>query len=129
MIVYGERFTLSMASPQVAAGLDLRYSPSYTRAIGDEGHGVERGACKKPMKVKVRFFALYREKLGMSETVVNLKEGETVATLVKVLKEQFPQLASLSLSLIIAVNAEYVDQQSRLKDGDEVALIPPVSGG
>ncbi len=84
---------------------------------------------KESMQVKVRFFALYREKLGRSETTVSLQEDATVATLIEVLKQQFPQLAGLSLPLIIAVNAEYVDKQFRLTDGDEVAFIPPVSGG
>ncbi len=81
------------------------------------------------MRVKVRFFALYREKLGVSEAVVGLKEGDVVATLVETLRKQFPQLSDLSLPMITAVNAEYVDEQFRLRDGDEVALIPPVSGG
>ncbi len=79
------------------------------------------------MKVKVLFFAGLRELAGKSQMSLELKEGETVALLLEKLQSDFPGL--ISGQLMLAVNAEYAPRDHKLKDGDEVALIPPVSGG
>jgi molybdopterin converting factor subunit 1 len=78
--------------------------------------------------VRVRFFASLRERLRASEVERAVPCGATVADLVDALHGDFPALAG-SGRLSIAVNAEYVDRGHVLADGDEVALIPPVSGG
>jgi molybdopterin converting factor subunit 1 len=80
------------------------------------------------MTVRVRFFASLRERLRASEVEREVPPGATVAELVALLHEDFPAFAG-SGRVSIAVNAEYVDPRHRLADGDEVALIPPVSGG
>jgi len=80
------------------------------------------------MTVRVRFFASLRERLRASEVARELPAGATVADLVALLHEDFPAFAG-SGRVSIAVNAEYVDPRHALADGDEVALIPPVSGG
>ena len=80
------------------------------------------------MTVRVRFFASLRERLRSAEVERELPGGATVADLVTLLQRDFPELAG-SGRVSIAVNAEYVDVRHVLAEGDEVALIPPVSGG
>lgn len=79
------------------------------------------------MKVKVLFFASLRELVGKNQMELELKDGEPVSRLLKMLESDFPDL--LSKPVMLAVNAAYVERDHKLKDGDEVALIPPVSGG
>jgi MoaE-MoaD fusion protein len=80
------------------------------------------------MTVRVRFFASLRERLRSSEVLREVPSGATVGDLVALLHQDFPAFAG-SGRVSIAVNAEYVDPGHALADGDEVALIPPVSGG
>ncbi len=81
------------------------------------------------MKVQLRFFASVRERLGRREGELTLPEGATVSDVWTALSSQHPDLAELGASISFAVNQEYVDTAHCLRDGDEVALIPPVSGG
>ena len=81
------------------------------------------------MKVLVRLFAAAKEIVGRRELVVELPPGSTAADLFEHLKEQFPRLKELQGSLILSINREYADRERSLEEGDEVALIPPVSGG
>lgn len=74
-------------------------------------------------------FALHRELLGTRELQLEVPVGATVGEATAVLLEQFPALRGLGESLVVAVNAEYAKPQLPLKEGDEMALIPPVSGG
>ena len=75
------------------------------------------------MKVKTLFFSVLREQLKKSEAVVEICEGETVASLAQRLA------GSPAFPLLFAVNQEYVARDYVLKEGDEVAFIPPVAGG
>jgi molybdopterin converting factor subunit 1 len=79
------------------------------------------------MKVKVRFFAGPREKLGFGELVQELPSGATVQMLVDALVDAYPELESFRLKY--AVNSAYVSPETELQEGDEVACIPPVGGG
>jgi molybdopterin converting factor subunit 1 len=81
------------------------------------------------VKVRVRFFASLRERLGTSEKDCLLPEGATVADLWEALCAENASLAEVGPSLSFALNREYVDRAAKLREGDEVALIPPVSGG
>jgi len=81
------------------------------------------------MIVRLRFFASFRERLRRSEAECTLADGATVADLWAALCADYPQLAVLGRSISFAVNHEYVDRAHRLSNNDEVALIPPVSGG
>lgn len=81
------------------------------------------------MTVRLRFFASLRERLKASEAERTLADGSTVADLWAELCRERPDLAPLGASVSFAVNREYVERGHRLADGDEVALIPPVSGG
>ena len=80
------------------------------------------------MTVRIRLFASLRERLGASELIRNVAQGCTAGDLMASLREEFPRLAGAG-RVAIAVNAEYVDGGHVLAEGDEIALIPPVSGG
>ena len=81
------------------------------------------------MKVTVRFFALYRERAGASECSWQLPEGATLADLLRKIRAVHPGLAPPTVEIVAAVNEEYAVGGVVLREGDEVALIPPVSGG
>ena len=80
------------------------------------------------MRVRVLLFASLRERLGAREMSVEVPEGTTAAGLLERLGRQRPPLAAAG-RLSVAVNEEYCDPERILRDGDEIALIPPVSGG
>jgi molybdopterin synthase catalytic subunit len=79
------------------------------------------------VKVTVRCFASVRELLGTEVLEVELEEGATLAVLKRRLAERAPDL--LRLPLAQAVNRHYAKPERVLEDGDEVAFIPPISGG
>ena len=81
------------------------------------------------MKVRVRLFASYRERAGTSQIEMDIPRGATVGRLATEVARRFPDVTQSPESLVIAVNQEYRDHLYGLDDGDEVALIPPVSGG
>jgi molybdopterin converting factor subunit 1 len=80
------------------------------------------------MTVQIRFFALGRELIGRSELVYTLEDGASLQTLMHKLKADHPAIEGLP-SFLLAVNSDYADESHLLSDGDEIALIPPVSGG
>ena len=81
------------------------------------------------MKVKVLFFASCRDLVGRKELELEVQEGSTVGDLRRKLVQDFPKLERIEPRLLAAVNAEYVEPDATLAAYDEVALIPPVSGG
>ena len=81
------------------------------------------------MEITVRFFALYRERAGRNAFPVQLAQGATVADLTAEVRRQFPGLAPPQVQIVVAVNADYADPEVVLHPGDDVCLIPPVSGG
>ncbi len=81
------------------------------------------------MKARVRLFARLSELAGTRETEVELGEGLSAGDAYRLLCRRYPPLAGYAHSLMYAVNAEYVSPEHPLADGDELALIPPVSGG
>jgi molybdopterin converting factor subunit 1 len=81
------------------------------------------------MKVRVKFFAILREKAGAAEITIEIRDGSTVADLWQALQHDYPKLAVPGVRLLYAVNQNYVSPDWVLKDQDEVVFIPPVSGG
>jgi len=78
-------------------------------------------------KYKIRAFGITKDLLGGRDTVIEI-QGTTVGELRRELSERYPELSDLK-SLFIAVNNDYADDDRLLKSTDEIALIPPVSGG
>ncbi len=82
------------------------------------------------MEITVHLYASLAEAAGTREiTIGGLAEPSTVAELGRAVFERIPALAALRESVIYAVNAEYVQSDFPIRPGDDVALIPPVSGG
>ncbi len=81
------------------------------------------------MLVRVLFFGGLREALGTKESSEELAEGATVGALRARLADRAPEMRTLEGRLRIAVNQEFARDDAELHDGDEVALLPPVSGG
>lgn len=81
------------------------------------------------MKVSVRLFATFREAAGTGAGEVDVVPGTTVAQLWEELQVQYPRLKPMSGISAFAVNGCYSKPGVSLNDGDEVAFIPPVSGG
>lgn len=81
------------------------------------------------MRVRVLYFAVVRERVRREDEEIDLAAGSTVADLLDELSRRHPAVAPLRPYLQIARNLEAVRGDDPLGDGDEVALIPPVSGG
>lgn len=81
------------------------------------------------MKVKIKFFAMLRERVGTGEITKEIREGSTVGELWESLKREYPKLASVETRLLYAVNQDYVRADHVLREQDEVVFVPPVSGG
>lgn len=81
------------------------------------------------MRVRIRLFAIQRELVGSREVAIELPDGATVEDGWSALVGRFPVLAPGRPSVRFARNGEYTDADTALTDGDELACIPPVSGG
>jgi molybdopterin converting factor subunit 1 len=81
------------------------------------------------MLVTIRLFARLRELAGHSELRRDLPDDSTVRTAWDLTVREFPSLKDYERSLSAAVNADYARFTTKLQDGDEVAFLPPVSGG
>lgn len=82
------------------------------------------------MDVRVLYFAVVRDRAGgISEEALTLPEGATVAALAELVAARHPDLAGLMGSVRFAVNEAFAGAETPLEGGDEVAVIPPVSGG
>ncbi|HWJ28387.1 MAG TPA: molybdopterin converting factor subunit 1 [Flavisolibacter sp.] len=80
------------------------------------------------MRVKILAFGIIKEIFGERQIVLELANGTTINDLNQILINQFPALSKLN-SLMVAVNDEYAEDVVVINPGDEIALIPPVSGG
>jgi molybdopterin converting factor subunit 1 len=81
------------------------------------------------MRVTVRLFARLRDIAGAAELVRDVAPGATIGSIWTDLTREFPDLAGYERSISTAVNADYARMDVRVGDGDEIAFLPPVSGG
>lgn len=81
------------------------------------------------MRVTIRLFARLRDIAGAPELRRDVSEGATLRDVWRGLAAEFQELERYTTSISGAVNEEYARMDARLKDGDEVAFLPPVSGG
>jgi MoaE-MoaD fusion protein len=81
------------------------------------------------MTVSLRFFASLREAVGQKEMRLDIADGATIDDLKARLSLDFPKLEAMLPRVVCAIDDEYVAADERLRDGAQVALIPPVSGG
>ena len=81
------------------------------------------------MRVTIKLFARLRDITGETEMRRDVEPGGTVANVWRGLVGDFPELAAYERSISTAVNADYARMTQPLSDGDEIAFLPPVSGG
>lgn len=81
------------------------------------------------MKVKVKYFAVCREMFNRDEEEMELPDGAVLMDVLKRLEGKWPEIPEYYEVMQMSVNWEYATEQTELSDGDEVALIPPVTGG
>ena len=81
------------------------------------------------MQINVKFFAIVRERLGESEMTLDMPEGSTIADARTRIDEFAGPIAPLVQRSMTMLNQEYAGPEDVLSDGDEIAFIPPVSGG
>ena len=81
------------------------------------------------MNITVKLFAVARKLFDQDELILNFENESSVRAMRLYLQDKFPNSLFLLNHCLIAVNGKYVDENSVLLPGDEVALLPPVSGG
>ena len=81
------------------------------------------------MEVKILFFASFRDIVGSSSLQLAILESTTTTTVFEQLCQSYPQLKEGADQISVAVNKVYITAPVTLKDGDEVAFLPPISGG
>jgi molybdopterin converting factor subunit 1 len=81
------------------------------------------------MRIRVLYFAVFREQIGRDEEAIDLGGGARVRDAVAALGERHAAIGRLRDKFRVAVNQEFSDDDRALADGDELALIPPVAGG
>jgi molybdopterin synthase catalytic subunit len=81
------------------------------------------------MRIRVLLFGQLKDIVGRPEEFLEMQAGARVSSVVALYGERFPELRGLAPSIACSVNQEYAAGSSLLQDGDEVGLLPPVSGG
>ena len=80
------------------------------------------------MKYKINLFGITKDIVGSNITEIEMSQLSDVQTVLSKLKTNYPKLNDIK-SLLVAVNSEYAESDLVLSETDEIALIPPVSGG
>jgi len=81
------------------------------------------------MNIEVKLFAAARQAANQETLSIEIAEGATVQQLKAELGQQFPDLKSMLDHLLVAIDTEYAGEDQVLQAGQDIALIPPVSGG
>src|SRR5438094_2250370 len=83
----------------------------------------------KPMEIRVLFFGLLKDVCGRAEDLFHAPAGIDAGFVFDHYAASYPKLAGMAQSIVIARNQEFTTRGEKLADGDEIALLPPVSGG
>ena len=81
------------------------------------------------MRIRVLFFGVLRDIVGLREDSVEIPEGSRLGSVFEHYAGLFPRLREMSASLVLALNQSFSEPSAPLSEGDEVAFLPPVSGG
>lgn len=81
------------------------------------------------VRVKVLFFGMLKEIVGRSEDDIEVGEPANLGSLFDRYAREFPRMAAMASSIVLARNRQFSDRTAALTDGDEIAFLPPVSGG
>ncbi|MCL5988752.1 MAG: MoaD/ThiS family protein [Candidatus Thermoplasmatota archaeon] len=80
-------------------------------------------------KIVIKYFGSIRDNLGISEEYLEIRDGWNVADAIDILNQKHKELVPRSRDFLIALNREYTDKSAILRNGDEIAIFPMVSGG
>src|SRR6266852_8072177 len=81
------------------------------------------------MRIRVLFFGVLRDVVGLREDLLEVPQGGHLQTVFEHYAARFPRLREMSASTVLALNQQFSSPSAALADGDEVAFLPPVSGG
>jgi molybdopterin synthase catalytic subunit len=81
------------------------------------------------MSVKVKLFAQLRDAIDTNEIILEVDGNMTTRDIIDKIYKSYPVLKSLKIPYSLALNKEIVDDNAIVKDGDEIALLPPINGG
>ena len=95
----------------------------------DAGVTVEVSGTILGMRITVRFFAILKDRAGCAEALLELPDGATVGGATDAISRVFPAISGDLKRCAAAINREYAPADQVLSNNDELALIPPVSGG
>jgi molybdopterin converting factor subunit 1 len=107
----------------------VQIESSMLDADGSSGYNFGMSAVSTTLRVSVLFFGRLREICGISEEQVNVPEGATIGDVFAHYVVRFPQIADFRNSVVGSRNQEFAAWDSCISAGDEIAFLPPVSGG
>jgi len=81
------------------------------------------------VRVKVLFFGMLKDIVGRSEDLIEVADGSHLDSVFTRYARQFPRLTDLESSVVLACNHEFCERSATIREGDEIAFLPPVSGG
>ena len=81
------------------------------------------------VRVKVLFFGMLKDIVGRAEDRIEMDSGASLATVFDRYARQFPRLTDLQSSIVLACNHQFCERSKSVEEGDEIAFLPPVSGG
>ena len=81
------------------------------------------------VRIRVLFFGVLRDVTGVREDQIEVPEGSRLENIFAVYANKFPRLNEISASIVPALNQQFAPHSAVVSDGDEVAFLPPVSGG
>ncbi len=81
------------------------------------------------MRVKVLFFGMLKDIVGRSEEHIEVADGERLGSIFDRYAQQFPRMEQMASSIVPARNQQFCDRSTAVAEGDEIAFLPPVSGG
>jgi molybdopterin converting factor subunit 1 len=81
------------------------------------------------ISINLLYFAFVKDKTGVEFDLLDLPSDTSIKSLIKIILEKYPSLSNIIDMIKISVNYKIVDVDTILKDGDEIAFLPPISGG
>ena len=81
------------------------------------------------VRVRVLFFGMLKDIVGRSEDRIEVADGSRLESVFERYAQQFPKLSALKSSIVLASNHQFCEPSATVSDGDEIAFLPPVSGG
>src|ERR1700733_2902345 len=81
------------------------------------------------VRVKVLFFGMLKDIVGRAEDQIEVADGSRLESVFTRYARQFPRLTELQSSIVLPCNQEFCERSAAIRDGDEIAFLPPVSGG